>query len=164
MGQQIGSTVVIRNVPTVDTGAHTADDVVAVFDLGPIDRLTGAGLLKQIAVFDDSGQADTLSFLFFDGALSGGTYTLNGALSLSAADKAKFLGMVTFAATDWNTANGDSFGCKECALALKHTPEQPGAGVMTPAGALTVVILAGGTPTFADAALKLAFGILPDGQ
>lgn len=163
MGQQMGSTVVLRNVPTVDTNVHAAGDVVAKFNLAPIDRRTGGGVLKQIAVFDDSGQADTLTFLFFDGALSGGTYTANGALALSAADKLLFLGAVQFAATDWKTAGGDSYGCKECAIAIRHTPEAPGQGAQSTPGELTVVVLAGGTPTYAALALKLAFGILPDG-
>lgn len=165
MGQQIGSTVVKRVVPTVDTAIYAAGDVVAQFDISSIDNLTGGGLLKNISVFDDSGQADTFTFLFFDGTLSGGTYNLNGALSLSTADKLLFLGAVTFAATDWKTANSKSYGCKECALALRHTPPAPGQGVQNAAGALTVIILAGGTPTYASAAaLKLAFGILPDAR
>jgi hypothetical protein len=161
MGQQIGSTVVIRNVPTVDTGIHAAGDVVAKFDVAPIDRLTGGGRLKNISVFDDSGQTDLLTFLFFDGALTG-TYALNGAPALSAADKLLFLGSATFVAGVWKTAGGDSFGCHYCDLCLKHVPEAPGQGAVTAAGPLTVVVLAGATPTWAALALKIALGIAPD--
>ena len=127
MGQQLGSTTVVRNVPTLDTGAHAAGDVIAKFNVGAIDARTGGARLKQIAVFDDSGQADTFTFLFFDGALAGGTYTANGAFAPSAADKLLFLGSVTFAAADWKTANGDSYGCRECDIGLRHTPAAPGA-------------------------------------
>jgi hypothetical protein len=164
MGQQIGSTVVVRVAATVDLGAHVAGDVVAPVSIAPIDRLTGGGLLKQIAVFDDAGQAGILTFLFFDGALTG-TYTLNGAPAPSAADKAKFLGAVAFAATDWLSAGGDAYGCKECALAIRHTPEAPSSnpGQSTP-GSLSVVVVAGGTQDYAAATdLQIAFGILPDG-
>jgi len=161
---QIGSTSIVRNVPTVDTAIYAAGDVIAKFDIAPIDGLTGGAILKQISVFDDSGQADTFSVLFFDGTLAG-TYTLNGAPAPSADDKAKFLGAVTFAAGDWKTAGGDSYGSKECALAVKHTPATAGnQGAQNAAGSLTVVVLAGGTPTYATAAaLKFAFGFLPDG-
>lgn len=160
---QMGSTAVVRSVPTVDTNVHGAGDVIAKFDIAPIDGLTGGALLKQIAVFDDSGQADTFTVLFFEGALTG-TYTLNGAPAPSTADKLLLLGAVTFAAGDWKTAGGDSYGCKECAIAVKHTPRTPGSeGAANAAGSLTVVVLAGGTPTYAALALKFAFGILPDG-
>lgn len=163
MGQQIGSTVIKRVALTdTNTGAHAAGDVVAKFNLAPIDGRTGVALLKQIAVFDDSGQADTFTFLFFDGALTG-TYTYNSAPAPSAADKARLLGSVTFGATDWKTAGGDSYGCKECAVGIRHDPAVPGQGAPTTPGELTVVILAGGTPTFAANALQLAFGLLPDG-
>lgn len=158
---QIGSTRVLRFVPTVDTSIYAAGDVVAVFDISPIDGLTGAAILKNISVFDDSGQADTLTFLFFDGALTG-TYALNGAPAPSAADKLVFLGAVTFGATDWKTVGSKSYGCHECAVAIRHVPQQPGAGVMNAAGSLTCVVLAGGTPTYAALALKVALGILPD--
>lgn len=158
----MGSTAVVRAVPTVDTAIHAAGDVVATFNIAPVDGLTGGSLLKQVAVFDDSGQADTFTLLFFDGALTG-TYTLNGAPAPAAGDKAKFLGAVTFAATDWKTAGGDSYGSKECALAVRHVPSTAGAPAATTPGALTVVVLAGGTPTYAALALQFAFGLLPDG-
>jgi hypothetical protein len=160
---QLGSTAVVRNVPTVDTAIHAAGDVIATFNIAPVDGLTGGAVLKQVACFDDSGQADTFTVLFFDGALTG-TYTLNGAPAPSAADKLLLLGAVTFVAADWKTAGGDSYGCHECALGLRHTPTQPGnQGVPTTPGALTVVVLAGATPTYAALALKFAFAFLPDG-
>lgn len=162
MGKQMGATRVVRVVPAVDTSVYAAGDVVAVFDIAPLDGLTGGGVLKNVSVFDDSGQAELLTFLFFDGALTG-TYALNGAPAPSAADKLVFLGKATFAAGDWATAGGDSYGCHECALALKHVPQQPGAGNTAAAGPLTVVVLAGGTPTYAALALNIAFGVLPDG-
>lgn len=161
---QLGSTG-IKRVPltALDTNAHSAGDVVAKFDLAPLDGVTGGVLLKQIAIFDDAGQAAALTFLFYEGALDG-TYTLNSPPAPSAADKAKFLAAVFVAATDYQTAGGDSYGCKECALGLRHTPAGPGAnGGRDAAGSLTVVVLANGTPTYAAASLQLAFGFLPDG-
>lgn len=154
--EQYGNTRLVRVNAAVDTGAHTANDIVANLALGPVGGRTGHGVLKDVAITDDANQKAPLILHFFAGSLSGGTYALNGALAISEADAALYLGYVEFPADKYQTVGTKALGSVECALSVRSsTPDND--------GVLTCVAVTTGTPDYAAADdLRFKFGILAD--
>lgn len=66
-------------------------------------------VLNSITLWCDDALSPELLIAFFDADLSGGTYTDNGAITLSAADKANILAIKKIATTDWVTFAGDTY-------------------------------------------------------
>lgn len=92
-----GSITTVRIAYTVEaTPDYSANDALGgKITLTDIVPETSAGLyLASLSVTQVDDITPELRFGFFDADLSGGTYTENGALALSSADKANFLGSV----------------------------------------------------------------------
>lgn len=139
--------------PTIDTGIHTAADVV----VGPTvvslaGSATGGGVLKQVALADADNEKAALTLLFFK-ALPTGTWTPNAAPVPSDADRLNFLGKVEIAAADYVTAGSDAFACVEASLQIRGNDIRNA----------YFVALCSGTPTYTAADdLDFTFGILMD--
>lgn len=92
--------------PTIDaTPDYAAGDSLAT---DPIEITIGGdvsptGVIQSVAVTDKANQKPALTLLFFRGAPAGGTYTKNGQLALSAADRALFIGKMEVASGNWQT-------------------------------------------------------------
>lgn len=159
---KFGTSKALRANPTVDLAAHTAGDVIAKFDIAPVGGPTGGAVLKQISIIDDDAQNGAMTFLFFDGALTG-TYTQNAAPAFTAADRARLLGECTIATGDWATIGGDGLACVEFFQVLSHVPTYPTSTGPSAPGPLTVVLLAGATQDYVTAnPLFITFGIMSD--
>lgn len=162
LGSIGGHTTVLRPTITVDTGIYAALDVLGALVVSGVITLTGAmrvsggsGILQSLIVYDDDNEKNPISFLFFDSAPASGTYVGNGALALSAGDKAKYLGRVDIAAADYFTVGGDAVASiKNIGLAVKASGS---------ADLYMIPVVASGTPTYtASTDLKLSIGFLQD--
>lgn len=107
------SNLIITATPTIDTNIYASGDV-----LGTTISVTSAELrdssvsiLQGISVTDISNQNAAIDFMFFNAALTGGTYTNNAALVLSEADKRAFLKLVSV--TSYNTVSSSGFAQAE---------------------------------------------------
>lgn len=146
--------IVITPTLTVSTSAYSAGDCVGGILTLPAALLprTAGGTLVSLAVTDASDQKAALEVLVFDAEPSGGTYTDNGALALSAADLSHLLARVPVATSDYVTVGSvavATVGAVNKALAA-------GAAVTD----LYAVVMATGTPTYAAGTdLVLRFGV-----
>jgi hypothetical protein len=159
----------IRSVSTVikptivtDTAIYAALDVIGAAAGSGVVTITGAaresggtGIIETIALFDDDNEKNPITLLFFDAAPASGTYTGNGALALSAGDKAKYIGRVNIFASDYETLGGDAFVClRGVGLAFQCSGS---------ANLYMIPLVSSGTPTYtASTDLQMAIGILQD--
>lgn len=151
---------IIKPTITVDTAIYAAADVLGAPVVSGVITLTGAmrknggsGLLHSITVFDDDNEKGQISFLFFS-AVTGGTYVGNGALALSAADKAALLGKVDVVTADYATFGGDAY-------ASVKGINLPVAAASTTNDLYVIPCITTGTPTYtATTDLKLTFGFI----
>lgn len=150
---QYGNSRIIRNTPVITAVAYSAGDVVGgEINLGAIGSPNYSGVLKNISIVDKANQKAALTVLFFEGDLSGGTYDDNGALTLTAADWAKFLGKVEVVAGDYTTINSRAYATVEASIIVKtDTLKQ-----------LRAIVVTTGTPTYAVGDLLFTYGILGD--
>lgn len=162
VGSVGGSTVVIRPTITVDTSIYAALDCLGAAASSSVVTLTnamrvsgGTGLLQSVVVYDDDNEKAAITFLFFNAAPASGTYTGNGALSLSSGDKAIYLGRVDVATTDYFTVGGDAVASvKNIALPVQAVGS---------ANLYAIPVVTSGTPTYTSSGdLQLAFGFLQD--
>lgn len=111
----------ISPVLTVDTNAYSIGDAVGISQetgdarhklAGASIKTNGTTELENMVLASVQAATPALTFLFFNDKPSGGTYTNNAALVLSAADVAKFVGAVSVAAGDWYSAGSRSFMSK----------------------------------------------------
>lgn len=96
------TTIYIKQlIPTVDAGTNydAGDCIGTSMNLAISGRLK----LQSANLVDISNQGPALRILFFSAAPTGGTYTDNAPLVLSAADKAALIGNIEVAAGDWDT-------------------------------------------------------------
>jgi hypothetical protein len=118
-----GNTTILRPTLTVEaTPDYSIGDVIGggEITLTSLTRTTGGGAVVQsVALWCDDALSPELDIMFFDADLAGGTYTENGALTLSAADKANWLGNVKIETTDWETIAGDTWATVYPGLVLK---------------------------------------------
>lgn len=124
--------------------------------------LGGKGVVQSVTITDKANQKPTLTILFFKAAPSGGTYTKNGQIALSAADRTNLLGKIDIASTDWTTL---ATGVEAVATAYGPLPVR---GATSSAGGVTqhtvyflVVVQSAYNAAAADD-LTFAFGILCD--
>lgn len=162
IGEVGGNTAVIRPTVTTDTAIYAALDVIGAAAASGLVTLTnamrksgGTGVLQSVVLYDDDNEKAAITLLFFNAAPSGGTYLGNGALTLSAGDKAAYLGRVDIATTDYLTIGVD-------AVASVRNIALPVQAVGT-ANLYMIPIVTSGTPTYtAGTDLKLALGFLRD--
>ncbi len=159
----IDSTTVLRPTITVDTAIYAANDIIGAAAASGVVTLTdamrtpgGTGVLQSVSLFDDDNEKAVITLLFFDAALTGGTYVGNGALALSTADKAHYLGRVNIAAADYETQGGEAFACiRNIALPVKASAAST--------NLYMVPMVTSGTPTYTAATdLKMALGFIRD--
>lgn len=136
---------VIRQTLTVTAGAYSAGN-----QLGQAQFIAGlgsgrdCGRLLNISVLDRGNQKPAITFLLFDGALTG-TYTDKVNPTFSAADELQFLGKVDIATTDYITAGGVGFGTKQCTIAMHSHQDE---AIATRADrTITIIAIVTGTPT-----------------
>lgn len=158
----IDATHVVKPTITVDTSIYAALDCLGAAATSSVVTLTdamrtvdGSGVLVSVSVFDDDNEKSPITLLFFDSAPASGTYTGNGALALSAGDKAKYIGRVNIAAADYETLGGDAFACvRNIGLPVKASGS---------ANLYMIPLVTSGTPTYtASTDLKMALGFLRD--
>jgi hypothetical protein len=122
-----GATTVLRPVITGSTGTGYAigDTVGGEITITNAARNTGWGLtVKRIDMFSDDNFTPVLDIMFFDADLIGGTYTDNGPLTLSTADKGTWIARHSIAAADWKTLAGDSWASVPVDIPLKPNGTQ----------------------------------------
>lgn len=139
---------VIDVAPVTDTSAYANNDVAFVPILVP-----GYGLrsgmprkLQTVVILDQAAQGVALDLVFTQGSVTLGT--INAAVSISDADAAKIVGIVSVVAADYSALVNSS-------LATKRGVEL----VMQPNTDLYVSgIVRSGTPTYAAGSLKIKLG------
>lgn len=137
---------VIRKTPAVTAGAYTAG-----WCLGAAQQLDGvgsygdAGQLMAISIVDRGNQKPAITFLVFEGDLTG-TYADAGAPAPSAADLLVFIGKIDVATADYVTINGKAYATKAPGwLPLRSKIDN---AIATKADRrITIVPVATGTPT-----------------
>jgi hypothetical protein len=153
---------VIKPTISTDTAIYAPLDVIGAAATSGVVTITGAaresggtGVIETISLFDDDNEKNPITLLFFDAAPASGTYTANGALALSAGDKAKYIGRVNIYASDYETLGGDAFVClRGVGLAFKCSGS---------ADLFMIPLVTSGTPTYTAATdLQMAIGILQD--
>jgi hypothetical protein len=158
----VGISTVVKPTIAVDTGIYAALDVLGALVVSGVVTITGAarvsggsGVIESIALFDDDNEKGPITLLFFDAAPASGTYVGNGALVLSAGDKAKYVGRVDILASDYVTMGGDAFVClRGIGLAFR---------CVGTANLFMIPLVTSGTPTYtASTDLQMAIGILQD--
>jgi len=151
-----GNTSILRPVITGSISpAYSVNDVVGgEITLAAMTRNLGGAVINSVSMWSDNALTPELDLMIFDGDLSGGTYTDNGALTLSTADKAKFLSNITISTTDWRTIAGDTW-CTKAGLGIPVK----GNGVND----LRLIIVTKTTFTLtATTAMTINFGMLRD--
>ena len=152
-----GLTAVVSVTPTITAGAYHANDVI-----GGAEKLAAAvrkpvytAILNSLVVTDRANQKALLDIWLFS-ILPTGTYTDNGAPTVSAADFAKLIGHVQIAVTDYTSIDSKAVAClRGLGLALQGA----GAGSKD----LYAVITTTGTPTYSSTSdLTLQFGFVQD--
>jgi hypothetical protein len=119
-----GATNVLRPVITGSTspGYAIGDIVGGEITITNAARNTGWGLkLNRVNLFSDDNFTPVLDLMFFDTDLIGGTYTDNGPLTLSTADKGAWITTVPIASANWKTLAGDSW----MSLGVEPIPLKP---------------------------------------
>lgn len=152
--------VVIRPTITVDTAIYAALDCLGAAATTSVVTLTdamrnegGRGVLQSVSVYDDDNEKNPITLLFFNAAPASGTYTGNGALSLSSGDKSKYLGKVQIGASDYETLGGDAFACVRNIGLPVHAVGSP--------HLYMIPLVTSGTPTYTAATdIKMALGFL----
>lgn len=160
VGEVGGNAVVLKPTIAVDTGIYAALDVLGALVVTGVVTLTnamrvsgGTGVLHSVTVFDDDNEKAAITLLFFDSAPASGTYVGNGALALSTGDKAKYIGKVNIAASDYETVGGEAFAC----IRNIGLPVQAAGS----ANLYMIPIVSSGTPTFTAATdIQMAIGFL----
>jgi hypothetical protein len=140
-------------VPTLDTSAYAAGDVLFGFTAVPL--LTAAGriaMLSDLTIADKADQGATITLLFANASAALGT--INGVPSISDADALKIIGAVKITADDWI----DLGGCRVAVLRNLNLILSATSGTDVYVGA---IVTAGGTGgTFAADSLQITFGKL----
>lgn len=101
-----------RIIPTVSASPDysVGDGVGGEITLSNAVNGTSYGsVLESITLWCDDALSPELLIAFFEADLTGGTYTDNAAMTLSAADKANMLAIKKIATTDWMTFCGDTY-------------------------------------------------------
>jgi hypothetical protein len=153
MGEISNPYTLVNVTPTLDTSAYASGDVLFVATTtGNLLRVNdGTGLLKSVQVIDKGDQGAAFDLYFFSSNVTTGAF--NGAPSISDADTASFLGMVSIATGDYKDLGGARVASKNAIdIVLKAA-----------SGAKNVYIAAvngSGTPTYAASDLVFRLGVL----
>lgn len=136
---------------TPDAAILAAGEIIADNLPFTIFRAGGVGgTLDSVTIIDQSTQGAALTVLFFDVATSLGTP--NSLPTISAALAAGFLGLVSFATTDYVSLVNSRVATKgNLGIALKATSSTQQIGVALLNGA--------GTPTYGATTIKLRLGL-----
>lgn len=125
----------------------------------------GQGVVQTVVVTDKANQKPTLTVLFFKAPLAGGTYTKNGGLVLSVADRANLCGKIEVASTDWTSLSGEAVATAYGPLPVKGYPSVGGSTPAAVAATFTFyTLICVGAAYNAGAAddLTIALGLLCD--
>ena len=140
----------VEITPTLDTGAHTAGDVlIAETELANAARVSGGiTILHSVKVIDDDDQGAEIDIFFFDRTVTFGTK--NSAPSISDADAAFYEGSITIASGDYEDLGGVKVAtAKGIGLEMKSN-----------ATSIFVAAVTQGTPTHAATGLTLKFAFI----
>lgn len=114
------TTCVFVPVTTTATSYAINDIIGGEITVTGLTRSGSVGaVLNSLSVFSDDAVTPELNVMFFQTDLTGGTYTNDGPLTLSAADKQNYIGHVrilagaTSANGDWDTIAADTWACKK---------------------------------------------------
>jgi len=117
IGEVAGSMITVSVTPTISTSAYAADDVVGgIITLSAIARATAkSGYITYIDIVSKTAVAQALDIILFKATPASGTYTDNGALTLSAGDEANILGHARI--DTWRPLGGTkTVGAVECRI------------------------------------------------
>lgn len=143
---------VVKEVAVTTDGAYAANDIVGgILTIATANfATTRPVLLKSLQVNDKGNNSAALHIYFFKETPSGGTYTNNGPVTWDAADSARIVGQVSIATGDWLSDGADcmvNIGGIDNLMPLTAT-------------SLFALIIAPGTPTFANGDLTLKIGLV----
>lgn len=154
--------------PTIDaTPDYSAADSLftSPMELNVTGLQGGQGFIHNVIITDKANIKPVLTLLFFKDAPAGGTYTKNGGLALSAADRGNLLGKIEVAATDWSSLSGEAVATVYGPLPVKGVATVGGS---TPAAvgakftAYMLVCVQGAYNAGAADDLTFAFGLIGD--
>lgn len=142
-------TVTITPALSASPDYASGDCIGVPINIGDFDAIEGRVVeLMSVVVKDLAAQGPTFTMYFFNGQPSGGTYTDNAAVSMNAADFAKFVGSYTVASASYTTATYKFFSAPNIRQRLNVD------------SALWVVIVAGGAYNAGTAAdLTIILGL-----
>lgn len=149
----IGTEDVLDLTPVLDTSIYADGDVlfVATEIANFFTELGGKRALHSIIVSDGDDQNVAFDLVFSNASITLGT--INAAVSISDADAAKIIGVVSFATTDAvDLINSRLFHKESIGLVLES------AGVTT--SVWVAGISRGGTPTYTASGFKIKIGVL----
>ena len=147
---------VINYVPTLDTAAYAAGDVLAATAvISNVMRVNdGRAILFSLTGIDKSKQKPAMTILFYQTNVT--SAAANAANSLSDADQLNLLGFHRIVAADWIDYANNSICCFKGATAPQLLLEAA-AGTKD---VYAVCILDAGTPTFAVGDLMFKLGVV----
>lgn len=129
-----------------DTSAYANNDVLAVPQA--IDDAAFGGVLESVVLLDEADQGVAIDLVFFRADATLGT--INAAVSISDADAANIIGVISIAASDYSDMiNSQVATVRGLGLIMKTS---------TP---YIAAIVRSGTPTYAADSLKLKLGFVP---
>lgn len=128
-----------------DTSAYADNDVLSVPQAIDVDGFHGT--LETIVLLDEADQAQDIDLVFFKASASLGT--INSAVSISDADAANIIGVVSVVQADYSDLVNNQVATKR------------GVGlVMKTASPYIGAIVRSGTPTYGASSLKLKLGFV----
>jgi hypothetical protein len=147
---------VINYVPTLDTAAYAAGDVLAATAaISNVMRVNdGRAILFSMTGIDKSKQKPAMTILFYQTNVT--SAAVNAANNLSDADQLNLLGFHRILAADWIDYANNSICCFKGPTAPQLLLE----GASGTKDVYAVCILDAGTPTFAVGDLMFKLGIL----
>lgn len=144
--------------PTVTVGAYSAGNVVGgLLTFAPLVRRDGgSGILNTATLRDKAGQGGTYDLFLFDAAPT--TQTDKTAVALTAADLAKCIGVLTFAAVKLGAASTMGVSSLNSANLSIKVGGGGGSG-----SSVFGILVTRGTPTYASTSdISVDLLVIPD--
>ena len=152
--KSIGGNIVMADVTlSVTTGIHASGDVLA--DVQEVTRALhcagGSGYIESLVVVDGDDQGAAMDVIFFDGTATLGTE--NSAVSITDANAAKIIGIVSVLASDYVDLINSKVAFKEKLGILVD---------LSTGTSIYVGTVTRGTPTHSASGITLRIGIVQD--
>lgn len=123
-------------------GAYSANDVVGGLLTFDVANAAGSGCVQAVRLVDDDNENAAMTLYLFNAAPT--VFADDAAFAPTVADLKKLIGIVTIAAGNYVTLNGNS-------VALLQGPSSPNVFFKTATGMIYGYLVCTGTPTYTAA-------------